>query len=948
MKTRYIKGILTLLMAWVVLPMMGQDFMNVYFKDGTTHKFYLKGVTEISTSQYDAFGIRHSNYDFQHIKTLNNNFVYSLNDVDSILFFKFDEEKTHRDFSSAMTATVQSLSNCESIDDAEKVLGQIKAAKGVEDAWSDGNDLYVKIDKWETVSFHFSHNSDEQIEESNNSVMYIREMIPQLSQRLIRNGHQPRVVFANQQHFDESLSTYIKKYYKPLLEEFASCGFDTCYLAKPTLDFFATEIFKYDVIFLITHGGYSNKRHRILSGEWLGEVMKSGENVPQESWDEWLQALITLNENTIYESSETVTHSCNEETRNGVTYWVGHPRIYETFYNAPEEGGIAEGTFPTGSILFNISCHSMDGEDPESSNSFAKKLTDRNLWIYYGYKGSNYRGQKAGYYLLNSLLQGKSTQRAYSDLEAKYKFESDKPEKAELLWWPQDKLLFITPTNTNPIDETKANNDFKANQYVEVEGLTTTADMRSVSYGFEYGTDENFYSKMTVAATEKMQLTASIDKGNVLFKGQLTDLEPGNTYYYRAYTYDGMHHNYGEPKSFKIEQPTNDRILMLSKEVNGATYKIYKQVLDENNVHINPDGWKCYKSALTLDITKNSNTQTYTIDDNIYLDKQESHHGGQRPCLLLDFNTNQLFVFINSKDANSNNYTMDGHAYRSSLNNISFTLEKVFTGANWGWSPYFTEASNGQLKLRHFSFAGYYAVYSTRSSNGSWSNARGESIYPDDFDAQSLEAGNVLVIGGSPSQGYTSCPDSNHPHMIDMGLPSGTKWACCNVGADKPEADGHYYSWGEIQTKNTYNWDTYEYGYYNFDEDWSHLVNIGSNIGGTRYDAATVQWGESWRMPTKKQYVELIENTNPTWTTQNDRKGFLFTSSNGSTLFLPASGYYGDSEVHQYEYYGNYWTSVLYDAVPAYAHVLYFQPNKIEKDKIAVRYYGLPVRPVSK
>lgn len=51
---------------------------------------------------------------------------------------------------------------------------------------------------------------------------------------------------------------------------------------------------------------------------------------------------------------------------------------------------------------------------------------------------------------------------------------------------------------------------------------------------------------------------------------------------------------------------------------------------------------------------------------------------------------------------------------------------------------------------------------------------------------------------------YTSCPDSHHPHLIDLGLPSGTKWACCNVGAQKPEDYGGYYAWGETAEKNSY------------------------------------------------------------------------------------------------------------------------------------------------
>ena len=95
-----------------------------------------------------------------------------------------------------------------------------------------------------------------------------------------------------------------------------------------------------------------------------------------------------------------------------------------------------------------------------------------------------------------------------------------------------------------------------------------------------------------------------------------------------------------------------------------------------------------------------------------------------------------------------------------------------------------------------------------------------------------------------------SCPDDNHPHAIDLGLPSGTLWACCNVGADKPESYGGYYAWGETEEKTTYNLS--EYLYY---QNGSYL-NLGSEIAGSSYDVAHVMWGGSWMMASKAQQDE--------------------------------------------------------------------------------------------
>ena len=131
---------------------------------------------------------------------------------------------------------------------------------------------------------------------------------------------------------------------------------------------------------------------------------------------------------------------------------------------------------------------------------------------------------------------------------------------------------------------------------------------------------------------------------------------------------------------------------------------------------------------------------------------------------------------------------------------------------------------------------------------------------------------------------YLTCPDNNHPHLIDLGLPSGTKWACCNVGANKPEAYGDYYAWGETETKSTYDWSSYIH----CDGSQSTCHNIGSDIAGTQYDVAHVQWGGSWVMPSQSQIKELVENCTHEWTTLNGVNGRNFTGTNGGTIFLPA------------------------------------------------------------
>lgn len=231
-----------------------------------------------------------------------------------------------------------------------------------------------------------------------------------------------------------------------------------------------------------------------------------------------------------------------------------------------------------------------------------------------------------------------------------------------------------------------------------------------------------------------------------------------------------------------------------------------------------------------------------------------------------------------------------------------------------------------------------------------WTPANGTSDNKDPYLLAMMHDHNGQVIAvdrWTPEKGETTCPDANHPHMIDLGLPSGTKWACCNVGASTPEGYGNYYALGETQPKSVYNWHTYQYGYYNNDGDYSHLVNIGSDIAGTQYDAATANWGSPWRMPSWTQIQELLNNCTSVWTTQNGVNGRKLTSPIGGTIFLPAAGYRWNDELDSLGSWGIYWSSTLDKSYPSGAYGLGFDSDDAGWNYTGYeRYVGQSVRPV--
>jgi hypothetical protein len=203
-----------------------------------------------------------------------------------------------------------------------------------------------------------------------------------------------------------------------------------------------------------------------------------------------------------------------------------------------------------------------------------------------------------------------------------------------------------------------------------------------------------------------------------------------------------------------------------------------------------------------------------------------------------------------------------------------------------------------------------------------------------------------------------SCDTIENGHAwVDLGLPSGLKWATCNVGATKPEEYGDYYAWGETTPKTTYyNWSTYKYangspttltkycsdanyGYNGFTDNLTTLETID--------DAATQNWGGKWRMPNIEEWKELIDNCIWTWTTLNGVNGYEVKATNGNSIFLPAAGcHFGSNlKVQDAASSGLYWSCSLYKSGIDYARLMLFSSNKHDLDGYG-RCFGFSIRPV--
>lgn len=216
----------------------------------------------------------------------------------------------------------------------------------------------------------------------------------------------------------------------------------------------------------------------------------------------------------------------------------------------------------------------------------------------------------------------------------------------------------------------------------------------------------------------------------------------------------------------------------------------------------------------------------------------------------------------------------------------------------------------------------------------------------------------LLMLAGCSKKENDTVHDPETPEplgdWVDLGLPSGTLWATCNVGADTPEGYGDYFAWGETQPKDVYNWSNYQYCNGSYDQLTKYCNNSSYGYNGFTDnlttlqpgdDAATANWGSGARLPTTQEWNELRDYCSSVWTTQNGVNGRRFTGPNGNTIFLPAAGDRWGDELDSAGSYGDYWSSSLDTGYPYNAWSFYFGSGGTDVYSDG-RYSGQSVRAV--
>ena len=227
---------------------------------------------------------------------------------------------------------------------------------------------------------------------------------------------------------------------------------------------------------------------------------------------------------------------------------------------------------------------------------------------------------------------------------------------------------------------------------------------------------------------------------------------------------------------------------------------------------------------------------------------------------------------------------------------------------------------------------------------------------------------NVTVPNGSivtVYEDYTKTEKTINTEYVDLGLPSGTLWAKCNIGATTESDYGIYFQWGDISgisgslvdkySDENYSWATtpFNNGSSSFDREYFNSVKdtvCPNDVLAKEYDAAAQIMGDDWRMPTKAEFDELLSGTTNEWIANyNDTgvSGRKFTSKTDTSkyIFIPAAGYCSNGSVYYVGYYGNVWTSSLLNSNPNGAWYLGFGSDDCYMGD-GYRYLGWSVRGV--
>ena len=480
------------------------------------------------------------------------------------------------------------------------------------------------------------------------------------------------------------------------------------------------------------------------------------------------------------------------------------------------------------------------------------------------------------------------------------------------------------------------------NEVTNVEYHTATIAAEVTSDGGASVTERGIcYSTTENPTTESTKIISGKGTGQYIIN--LSNLQDSTTYYVRAYAINKKGTSYGEQVSFTTKgykQPT----IITSVPANVS----YTSATVGGNI-ISDGGMEILEQGICYSIKENP-----TIEDTAIISEMETNYFTIDLINLSDSTTYYVRAYaINERGigyGEEMSFTTNAYALptvtTSSATNLSYTSVTVGGNVTSDGGASVTERgvvystsqnpTTSDTKVTSGSGVGSFTCNISNIVERTTYYVRAYAI-----NSKGTTYGEEIVFTTTASKGV-----ENGHEWVDLGV--SVKWATMNVGASKAEDYGDYFAWGETTTKSSYDWITYKWCYdsaftlnkYNTDSSFGTVDN--KNTLDLIDDAAAVNWGGAWRMPTDAEFTELREQCIWTWTTLNNVNGYKITcKSNGNSIFLPAAGFRGDSSLSAVGFVVYNWSSSLYTEGPHHAWGVF----STRRDGL-YRYYGLSVRPI--
>lgn len=427
--------------------------------------------------------------------------------------------------------------------------------------------------------------------------------------------------------------------------------------------------------------------------------------------------------------------------------------------------------------------------------------------------------------------------------------------------------------------------------------------------------------------------------GDKSFEVTVTDLQPATIYNYRYIVYSDVDMAHLGGKKFKTLNASIPTVETLDIDTVGVTFAVCGgNVLHDGNHPVTERGvcWSTSESPCILDnytvdscgegvyvSQMNGLTKSTTYYVRAYATNQKGTAYGEQKMFTtasgLPKVTTSEVTEIKNSSAVCGGEVLSDYGFEILSRGVCWsrhrnpTISNIATIDGTGLGTFSSNINNLTENATY-----YVRAYATNENGTAYGEER-EFI-----------AGNVIC---------------GHEY-VDLGLPSGLKWATCNVGANNPLEYGNYYAWGETTPKSIY-----------MDSNSITLgVEMGDISGNPAYDAATANWGCTWRIPTEEETKELATVCNWTWVEEITDTviiiGCQATGPNGNSIFFPIPGCYCiGNDTGEYVLYphGRYWTSSPGNTNSSRILLLdkYGEEDLFNYNAYSRRACGITIRPVS-